>query len=113
MSLYILYTIQEFIGEKVNRYNEIDEFHVASAKRRHIYRGYVEVAKYIENPHKLKHNDIMEHRHWHRIAAIAASQYQVVSVKIHWQDMNYDIRHKVFRTNQEMIRNPAKQCVGQ
>ena len=110
MSLYILYTIQEFIGEKVNRYNEIHEFHVASAKRRHIYRGYVEVAKYIENPHKLKHNDIMEHRHRYRIAA---SQSQVVSVKIHWQDMNYDIRHKVFRTNQEMIRNPAKQCVGQ
>ena len=55
----------------------------------------------------------MEHRHRHRIAAIAASQYQVVSVKIHWQDMNYNIRHKVFRTNQEMIRNPAKQCVGQ
>jgi hypothetical protein len=42
----------------------------------------------------------MEHRHRYRIAA---SQYQVVSVKIHWQDMNYDIRHKVFRTNQEMI----------
>ena len=97
MSLYILYTIQEFIGDIVNCYNEIHEFHVASAKRRHINRGYVEVAKYIENPHKLKHNDIMEHRHWH---CIAASQYQVVSVKIHWQDMNYDIRHKVFRTNQ-------------
>ena len=112
MSLYILYTIQEFIGDIVNRYNEIDEFHVASAKRRHINRGYVEVAKYIENPHKLKHNDVMEHVDWHCIAA-AASQYQVVSVKIHWQDMNYDIRHKVFRTNQEMIRNPAKQCVGQ
>ena len=104
--------IEEFVGDKVNRDYEIYEFHVASAKRRYVNRGYVEVAKYIENPHKLKHNDIMEHRNDRR-SLPPARRYQVISVKIHRQDMNHDIRHKVFRTNQEMIRNPAKQRVGQ